>query len=295
MSSPSQGADSRLPVRFRFTLRRLLFWMAGWGVVFASIAYLANLVTDARRHAIASVSQGPLNQLTLALHNYHDTFGSFPPAYVADAAGRPIHSWRVLILPYIEQRGLYDEYDFSEPWDGPRNSRLLNRMPEVFHSFSERPSDCFTNIVAVTGPETAFPGAASVSLSQIGDGVENTLLLAEIGDSRVPWLQPLDVDVVAGLLGPRPIAGNSARRDPNGRTSAPNATGHGRSETPFISAVRWRRPMVTFADSISAYSLSPDIPPDALESLATINGGEPDTRQRLLDAGLLRHGSWLVD
>ncbi|MCA9206080.1 MAG: DUF1559 domain-containing protein, partial [Planctomycetales bacterium] len=107
MSSPSQGADSRSPVRFRFTLRRLLFWMAGWGVVFASIAYLANLVTDARRHAIASVSQGPLNQLTLALHNYHDTFGSFPPAYVADAAGRPIHSWRVLILPYIEQRGLY--------------------------------------------------------------------------------------------------------------------------------------------------------------------------------------------
>src|SRR5262245_15742705 len=73
-----------------------------------------------------------LKQIGLALQNYHDTFGSFPPAYIADSKGQPIHSWRVLILPFIEQRQLYDKYRFDEPWDGPNNSNLHGEIVEVF-------------------------------------------------------------------------------------------------------------------------------------------------------------------
>src|SRR5437867_4482802 len=60
-------------------------------------------------------------QIGLALQNYHDDYHSFPPAYIADADGKPMHSWRVMILPYMERKGLYDKYDLNEPWNGPNN------------------------------------------------------------------------------------------------------------------------------------------------------------------------------
>jgi type II secretory pathway pseudopilin PulG len=65
-----------------------------------------------------------LRQIALALQNYRDDFGCFPPAYVADDAGKPMHSWRVLILPYMDRKEVYSQYNFNEPWDGPTNSRL---------------------------------------------------------------------------------------------------------------------------------------------------------------------------
>src|SRR5579863_9248252 len=112
-----------------FTLIELL-------VVIAIIAILVSLLIpatqQAREAARRSQCKNNLKQIGLALHNYHDAFGSFPPAFVADANGKPMHSWRVLILPYLDQLPLYKEYNFSEPWDGPNNSRLLNRMPPAF-------------------------------------------------------------------------------------------------------------------------------------------------------------------
>ena len=60
--------------------------------------------------------------------------------YVADATGRPMHSWRVLILPFLEQQSLYEQYDFREPWDGPNNIQLLGNMPDVFSCPSRSPA-----------------------------------------------------------------------------------------------------------------------------------------------------------
>ena len=73
-----------------------------------------------------------LKHIGLALLNYNDIFGCFPPAYTTDANGKPMHSWRVLILPFIEQQTLYKRYRFDEPWDGPNNSLLAKEMPSVF-------------------------------------------------------------------------------------------------------------------------------------------------------------------
>jgi hypothetical protein len=93
-----------------------------------------------------------LKQIALALHNYHDTYGTFPPAYVADENGRPMHSWRVLILPFLESSDVYSKYRFDEPWDGPHNRLLADRMPYAYRCPSESrnsPPSRITSYVAV--------------------------------------------------------------------------------------------------------------------------------------------------
>src|SRR6516165_2689000 len=78
-----------------------------------------------------------LMNIGLALHNYHDQFGSFPPACVADENGRPMHSWRVLILPFLDQTPLYNQYRFDEPWDGPNNKKLADTILAVYNCPSD--------------------------------------------------------------------------------------------------------------------------------------------------------------
>ena len=143
-----------------------------------------------------SQCMGNLSQLQIALLNYHDTYGALPPAYVADATGRPMHSWRVLILPFIDENSLYKQYDFSEPWNGPNNITLLDRMPGVFScpSRSSNPTN-LTSYAAITGPGTMFPGAASVRFADVTDGLARTIVIAEVADVDIPWTAPVDLDV----------------------------------------------------------------------------------------------------
>jgi hypothetical protein len=96
-----------------------------------------------------------LRQIGLAMLNYHDVYGSYPPAYLADEDDRPMHSWRVLLLPYLEEEALYDQYDFDQPWDSPENLALANLMPQVYTC----PSDMLatgseTSYTMVVGPDT---------------------------------------------------------------------------------------------------------------------------------------------
>ncbi len=72
-----------------------------------------------------------LLNIALALQNYHDDYGSFPPAYIPDKDGKPMHSWRVLLLPYLERRTLYEKYRFDEPWNGPNNRKLALEKPAL--------------------------------------------------------------------------------------------------------------------------------------------------------------------
>src|SRR6476469_182788 len=99
--------------RSAFTLVKLLVVIAIIGVL---VALLLPAVQAAREAARRMQCSNHLKQIGLALQNYHDTFGSLPPAYLADSQGKPIHSWRVLILPFLENTTLYDRYSFDEPW-----------------------------------------------------------------------------------------------------------------------------------------------------------------------------------
>ncbi|KKL58567.1 hypothetical protein LCGC14_2224090, partial [marine sediment metagenome] len=120
--------------------RRIVLVVCGVGLV-ALVGFLGRAIQLARQAAVHSACTCRLAQMQVALHNYHYEHGHFPPAYLTDDEGTPIHSWRVLILPYMEEDELYDAYSFDEPWNGPNNIRLANRMPAGFHCFSEPESN----------------------------------------------------------------------------------------------------------------------------------------------------------
>ncbi len=211
---------------------------------------LYKAIRAAREAAIAAVSQCPLNQLQLALVNYHHLHGCLLPAYIADEDGTPMHSWRVLILPFVDEQALYDAYNFDEPWNGPSNSKLFDKMPGTFHIRSEPFSTSVTNVVAIVGPGTAFPGPRTTRWKEFTDGRDNTILLAEIANSDIIWLEPRDLHV-----------------------EQMSFTVNDESK-PSISCSRRRGPYVVFADRIHVHRISASLRPETLKALTTIAGGE---------------------
>ena len=159
---------------------------------------LVPAVRSAREAARRVQCANNLKNIALALQNYHDTYKTFPPAYLADENGEPMHSWRVLILPFIEQGPLYDRYDFSQPWDGPANRKLLASMPDVYACPSETRGTAAgkwkTSYVAVLGERTVWPGTKGRKMSEIIDGTSNTVLVVEAGGLEIPWLKPDDIN-----------------------------------------------------------------------------------------------------
>jgi hypothetical protein len=114
----------------------------------------------------------------LAVANYESSHGHYPPAYQLGPDGRPWHSWRVHILPFIEQNDLFKEYRFDEPWNGPDNRKLAERMPRLF-GFADSAGSTTTNYLAVVGAETMWPGAEARKSNEIKDGSSQTILIVE--------------------------------------------------------------------------------------------------------------------
>ena len=144
-----------------------------------------------------------LKQIGLALHNYHYTHKQFPPAYVADKDGKPMHSWRVLILPYVEQKALYDQYDLNEPWDGPNNKTLLAARPTIYVCPSDGASSAVgatnTSYIAVVGSDAAWPDgkARSFKDDRFSGKTSSTIMVIETDDPDVNWTEPKDLYVDA--------------------------------------------------------------------------------------------------
>jgi hypothetical protein len=125
--------------------------------------------------------------------NYEVVYKTPPPAYIADESGRPIHSWRVLILPFLEEEALYRKYRFDEPWDGPNNRLLHGQVVRVYECPAVSRNTTETSYMAVVGKETAWPGAEAASPARITDGSSATLQVVEVGRSRVHWMEPRDL------------------------------------------------------------------------------------------------------
>jgi uncharacterized protein DUF1559 len=192
----SGGKKSSATTVILIVVACVFFVMVACGGVL--LALLLPAVQQGREAARRSQCKNNLKQIGLALHNYHDVYGSFPPAFVADASGKPMHSWRVLILPFIDQQPLYSQYDFSEPWDGPNNSRLLASMPPVYACPSHATTGANTNTAyaAVFGEHCVFRGAEPVKIADITDGTSNTVIVVEAAGAGIPWMKPDDVDVI---------------------------------------------------------------------------------------------------
>ncbi|MEX0725098.1 MAG: DUF1559 domain-containing protein, partial [Planctomycetaceae bacterium] len=124
-----------------------------------------------------------------------DRYGSFPPAYVADAAGKPMHSWRVLILPYLDEANRYNEYNFDEPWNGENNRQLSERIPAAYAcpSTTRKEHADKTSYLAVVGPGTIWLGSTSTKFSEFIDGTDQTVMIVEVPDGNVPWMEPRDI------------------------------------------------------------------------------------------------------
>ncbi|MCA9262660.1 MAG: DUF1559 domain-containing protein [Planctomycetales bacterium] len=158
------------------------------------VALLLPAVQAAREAARRNTCLNNTKQIALAMLNYETANGHLPPAYTVDEDGNPLHSWRVLILPYLGESGLYNQIDLTKPWDDPANAVLQNYVPPVYACPSHASSvSGSTDYVVITGPETAFPGSDTVRVRDISDGMSRTLMIVELSGQTAHWSAPQDI------------------------------------------------------------------------------------------------------
>ena len=167
-----------------------------------------------------------LKQIGLGLQNYYDVFKCFPPVYT-DENGKPMHSWRVRILPFIEQRALYDRYDFNEPWNGPHNSLLAKEMPTCFRCPEDKANPgTNTDYVAIIGPETIWQPDHGTTFADIKDGSSQTIAVIEAAAAGINWMDPRDLPSAAVGKGVNPKQGQGISSLHPGAVIAMFADGH---------------------------------------------------------------------
>jgi prepilin-type processing-associated H-X9-DG protein len=190
--------------RIKTTLLGFLIAMAA---VYLMVSALFSGCVDPSGPASDAQCRNNLKQISIALDCYHERYGTLPPAFVADKNGRPMHSWRVLILPFMEQRALYDRYDFDEPWNGPRNSRLATVSVSGYCCPEQDRGRTTTSYVAVVGPETLWPGSTPVRFADVVDGTSRTVMVVEVANAGIHWMEPRDL-----VLSTMPLSVNPERR-----------------------------------------------------------------------------------
>jgi hypothetical protein len=151
---------------------------------------------------------GNLGRLGAAMLKYHEKHGHLPPAAVFDRAGRPLLSWRVLLLPELGEEELFKQFHLDEPWDGPRNKKLIGKMPRVFASHYDGSRAPTTHYQVFVGKGAAFEGTKGLRLADFRDDPAQTILVAE-ANVPVPWTKPQDLPFTPG--GPPPLLGRFAR------------------------------------------------------------------------------------
>jgi prepilin-type processing-associated H-X9-DG protein len=150
-------------------------------------------ILSAREAARRAQCTNNLKQIALGLHNYETASGAYPKSAITDKEGKPLLSWRVAILPYIEQQTLYQKFKLDEPWDSAHNKALLKEMPLAYACPSRADSESFTTPYQVfTGKGTMFEDGRGMKRAEITDGWPNTILVAE-AEVTVPWTKPDDL------------------------------------------------------------------------------------------------------
>ncbi len=156
------------------------------------VALLLPAVQAAREAARRAQCTNNIKQIMLAMHNYHSANNSFPRDFT-DKAGKPLLSWRVAILPYIEQAELYNKFKLDEPWDSPHNKELLKEMPPPFKCPDRLKVEPFTTTYrGFVGAGAIFETGQDIGIASITDGTSNTIAIVEASEA-VPWSKPADL------------------------------------------------------------------------------------------------------
>ncbi len=200
-----------------------------------------------RRDAIACMSN--LKRIALALNAYAKDHGTYPTPVVTDSAGKPLYSWRVLLLPYLNETSVYASFNLKEAWDSPNNALLIPQCPSVYISPGSPANASQSSYVLLTGQGTIFPPTGPLKPSQVTDGAGKTLLVVETNNTLSEWTKPFDLD--ATTLSGR-IGGTGTNKI--GGTHFEGATG-------------------VFADGQPAW-LPADLPSVILNSIISPNGNE---------------------
>lgn len=228
-------------------------------------------MSAAERVTYHAKSTNNLKQIILALHSFESANGFFPPAVIYGPDGRPWHSWRTLILPYLQQVDLYIKYDFSQPWDAPDNKAVVETVVDVFKDpIYGNSNEAVTHYGVIVGRDAAFlPDGAEVAdkkkplanmakgarkIVDFTDGTSNSIMVAPLaGERKVPWAKPEDIRFDQIF----PASGKS------GGLSMPYELYDGKVHTGPVA----------FADG-TVRPLTSDMDRKLLQSLITPNGGE---------------------
>jgi hypothetical protein len=156
---------------------------------------LMEAVQRMRDAAARAQGQNNLKQIALAMHNYLATYNRFPAQAAYDKNGKPMLSWRVTILPYIEQQNLYNQFHLDEPWDSEHNKKLLAKMPKIYATPQDDKTvkEHKTYYQGFFGKGAFFEGKKGLRMpADFPDGTSNTFMIVE-ASKAVPWTKPEDI------------------------------------------------------------------------------------------------------
>jgi len=221
---------------------------AQWATTGVAVALLLPALETAREAARRAQSVNNMKQLALAMQVYHDAHGTLPPRASYDEDGQPLLSWRVHVLPYLDQQALYLQFHLDEPWDSEHNRTLIERMPALYANPSANLAPGMASYLLPVGEGTVFEGREGVPFRKIFDGTSNTIVLVEVNEAAAGvWTKPEELNIRAEA----PLTGLGAAH-PGGFAAA-------------------------FADG-SVSSISSDIDPRAFLAMLTMAGREPVER-----------------
>ena len=241
-------------------------WLVVAGIILVLIGLTLPPLGMGREQARVATCLNNIRSVALSLLSKVQKDGSLPHAVVNDKSGKPLNSWRVSILPYLDEGTVYDRYDWNEPWSGPKNSLLQLSRIDVLACPSDpllRNDTSQTNYFAIVGPETAWPEDRGLPYNEITDGAENTILLLEAHSGSVRWSEPRDLsmDEAVELL----------------RGQIPDRLAHHRYDNPgyfYRSPPKTSRGVhAAFADGTVRFLPVP-LPDDMAKALLTANAGD---------------------
>jgi len=190
--TPHTAGESPVPKTSTLT-RRLVEVLTVLAIVGILVALLLPAIRSSPEAARRVQCANNLKQIALALQNYEVVYHSLPPAHTVDTDGKPLHSWRTLILPYLEQKSLYERIDLSKPWNDPANKEAYETELSVYQCPSAVCPPSHTTYLAVVAPNGCFRPTEPRKLSEITDEPRLTLMVLEVDSEHgVHWMSPTD-------------------------------------------------------------------------------------------------------